>query len=248
VKTLRDCRALLQRHQGKHGRVTALIVSHAHGDHLSGQALRVLADEGIPIQCHRKVLPHLRARHRGGAGSGSPIQAFPDDVFAVGDFRIAAVPLSHAPDVPTFGFVIRQGTGHARRKIVIATDFHDPSNLLPHLHGADFVFVEANHDPQLLSENFNPNSRWHLSNGKTAGLLVQAARGAARPPRNVVLGHLSEKRNRDALAVQAVRREFARQGARVPFELETAPKFEASRIIAIGEGLHESAARQGRLF
>jgi ribonuclease BN (tRNA processing enzyme) len=135
-----------------------------------------------------------------------------------------------------------------RRKIVIATDFHDPSNLLPHLHGADFVFVEANHDPQLLSENFNPNSRWHLSNGKTGALLVQAVRSAARPPRNVVLGHLSEKRNRDALALQEVRRAFARHGMRVPFELETAPKFEASRIVAIGESPHEPAARQGRLF
>jgi hypothetical protein len=119
---------------------------------------------------------------------------------------------------------------------------------LPHLHGADFVFVEANHDTQLLSENFNPNSRWHLSNGKTALLLAQAFRAAARHPANVVLGHLSEKRNRDALALQEVRRAFARQGMRMGFELETAPKFEPSRVIAIGEHLHERAGRQGRLF
>jgi phosphoribosyl 1,2-cyclic phosphodiesterase len=248
VTTLRDCRALLRRHRDRHGPVTALLVSHAHADHLSRQALRVLEDEGIPIRCHRKVLPHLRSRHGLDGGTLSPIQPFPDDGLTVGDFRIAAVPLSHAPGVPTFGFVIRAGCGGPRRTIVIATDFHEPANLLPHLQGADFVFVEANHDPQLLREHFNPNSRWHLSNGRTAGLLVAALRGASRPPRNVVLGHLSEKRNRDGLALQEVRRAFSRQGMRVPFELETAPKFEASRIIPIGEGFQDRGGRQGRLF
>ena len=66
------------------------------------------------------------------------------------------------------------------RTIVICTDFYDPSDALPHLADADFVFVEANHDVQLLREYFNPNSRFHLSNGETARLLVQAIRAGGR--------------------------------------------------------------------
>jgi len=233
IKTLRDCRALVRAHQDQHGPVTAVVVSHSHGDHLSRQALRVFGDQGIPIHCHRKVLPLLRSRHRVEDGTGSPIFGFSDDGLTIGDFRIAAVPLSHAPEVPTFGFLVRAGHDSRRRTMLIATDFHEPSNVLPHLPGADFVFLEANHDPQLLREHFNPNSRWHLSNGQTAHLLVQAFRKGARTPQNVVLGHLSELRNRDQLARREVERAFARHGMKVGFELETAPKSEASRIITI---------------
>ncbi len=233
IKTLRDCRALLQTHRDEHGPVTALLVSHAHGDHLSRQALRAFADEGIPIRCHRKVLAQLRSRRAAENIAQFPIHAFGEEGIDVGDFRISPVPLSHAPDVPTFGFAVSAGHGSNRRRILIATDFCEPSDVLPHLAGTDFLFLEANHDPQLLSEHFNPSSRWHLSNGQTARLLVQAFRSGARLPRNVVLGHLSDIRNRDGLAVREIERGFARAGMKVRFHLETAPKFEASRIIAV---------------
>jgi hypothetical protein len=49
----------------------------------------------------------------------------------------------------------------------------------------------------------------------------------------VVLGHLSEERNRDRLAIQEVERAFASRGLAVPFELETAPRFEPSRVFTI---------------
>ncbi|MBP1635790.1 MAG: yycJ [Acidobacteria bacterium] len=248
IGTLRGCRALLRRHQDRHGPVSALVVSHSHRDHLSAQALKVLGGEGIPIRCHRHVLPQLRTLHGLGAGDGSLLQGFGDGGLTVGEFRITPVALSHWPSVPTFGFLVSAAMGTRRRTVVIATDFHDPSNLLPHLRGADFVFVEANHDLQLLEEHFNPNSRWHLSNVKTAHLLVEAFRDGARAPGNVVLGHLSEKRNEDVLARQEIRRAFARRGLKPEFELETAPKFDASRVIAIGPGPRERAARQGRLF
>ncbi len=233
IGTLRDCRALLRRHQDRYGPVSALVVSHAHRDHLSGKALRVMSEEGIPIQCHRKVLPQLRARHGIGGGAPSPVQAFADAGMTVGEFRIIPVPLSHAPDTPTFGFVVRASLGTRRRTIVIATDFRDPSNLLPHLRGADFVFVEANHDLELLRRRFNYASQWHLSNAQTASLLVGAMAGTSRPPGNVVLGHLSDERNEDALALREVRRAFAGRGLKVEFELETAPKFEPSRLFRI---------------
>lgn len=235
IKTLRDCRTLLQTHQDEHGPVTALVVSHAHGDHVSRQALRVFGDEGIPIRCHRKVLAQLRSRRAADGIAQSAIHAFGDEGTDVGDFRVSPLALSHAPDVPTFGFAVTAGHGSGRRKIVIATDFCEPSDVLPHLAGTDFLFLEANHDPQLLSEHFNPSSRWHLSNGQTAHLLVQAFRPGARLPRNVVLGHLSDVRNRDRLAVREIERGFARAGLTVRFHLETAPKFEASRIIPLAE-------------
>jgi phosphoribosyl 1,2-cyclic phosphodiesterase len=249
IRTLRDCRALLKRHQGRFGPVSALVVSHAHGDHLSRQGLRALGEEGIPVLCHKKVVPQVRSRHESEMDGASSIAAFPGDSFTVGDFEITAIPLAHAPGVATFGFRVRAGHGSRRRTALISTDFHEPAHLLPHLHETDFVFIEANHDVELLSRNFNPNSRWHLSNVKTARLLAEAFRSGARPT-TVVLGHLSEERNRESLAVQEVKRCFVRNGLKMEFELQVAPKFEPSPVIAIAEHgpLRAFPAKQGRLF
>ncbi len=236
VRTLRECRTLLREHQDGHGPVDAVLVSHAHGDHLTGQALRVLEEAGIPIRAHRDVASQLRDRHDGERAYRSPIQPFPADAFTVGDFRITAVPLPHAPGVPTFGFVILSGHGAAHRKIVVCTDFHDFSPIVPHLEGADFVFVEANHDLDLLRAHPNPNSRYHLNNVKAAWLLCHGVRRGHFVPGTVVLGHLSEERNRERLALGEVDRVFARQGLGVDFSLEAAPKHEPSRVIAIGRG------------
>jgi phosphoribosyl 1,2-cyclic phosphodiesterase len=233
VTTLRDCRATLRQHQEDHGPLHGVLVSHAHGDHLSRNAVRVLRDEGIGIYGHSRIVPGLRRRHGIGSGSGSPIQPFPGDRFTLGDFEVIAIPLPHTPDVPTFGFGIQAGHGTTRHKIVVCTDFYDGSPVLPHLAGADFLFVEANHDLELLRQHFNPNSRYHLSNVRTAQLLCDAVRDGRSAPRLVVLGHLSEKRNREGLAMREVERAFEREGMRMPFELETAPRQEPSRVIKI---------------
>jgi phosphoribosyl 1,2-cyclic phosphodiesterase len=234
VTTLRDCRAILRQHQQEQGPVHRVLVSHAHGDHLSRDAVRVLQDEGIPVYGHSGSVPGLRARHGIGGGHGSAVRPFPADRFTVGEFEVTAIPLRHAPGVPTFGFAVHAGHGATRRKLVICTDFNDASPVLPHLAGADFVFLEANHDLDLLRQHFNPNSRYHLSNAQTARLLCDAVRGERPAPRQVMLGHLSERRNRDGLAMREVERAFDRQGTPMPFALETAPRREASRVVTIG--------------
>lgn len=233
ITTLRDCRALLRDHAAAHGPIAGLVVSHAHGDHLSGQALRVMGEEGVNVLAHPKVVSQLRGRHAAGTGGVSAIRPFEGDAVALGGFLISAIPLSHAPNVATYGFAITAGHGTGQRRIVVCTDFYDPRDVLPHLAGADFVFVEANHDVDLLRQHFNPNSRFHSNNGRTARLLAEASRRGAMTPRHVVLGHLSEERNRDQLALREVERAFAVQGLKIQFPLETAPKRQPSRVIRL---------------
>jgi phosphoribosyl 1,2-cyclic phosphodiesterase len=228
VKTLRDCRTLVRGHRDRHGPVAGALVSHAHGDHLSRDGFRVLREHDIPILSHRRVAPQLLARIDGGAEDGEGVRAFPGERFTIGEFDVTAVPLTHAPGVPNFGFVIVAGHGTRRRTIVVCTDFNDVADIAPHVPGADFLFVEANHDLDLLRRHFNPNSRYHLNNGQTASLLCDAARSRRFSPRAVVLGHLSAERNRDHLALDEVRRGFAAQGLKAPCPIETAPRFEPS--------------------
>jgi phosphoribosyl 1,2-cyclic phosphodiesterase len=233
VKTLRDCRALLRDHQEQHGPVRAVLVSHSHGDHLSTDAVRILGEQGIAIHTHAGAGRQLRERYAGGRRVTCQIHHFPADRFAVDDLEIQTVTVPHAPGIPTVGFVIRVGHGPRRRTAVVATDFYDFSTLLPHLPGADFVFVEANHDLDLLRRHFNPNSRWHLNNVKTAWMLCHAAREGRFRPRAVVLGHLSRERNRESLAIGEVQRVFERQQMAVPFDLDAAPRYEPSRVFRI---------------
>jgi phosphoribosyl 1,2-cyclic phosphodiesterase len=234
VKTLRDCRALVRRHLNQHGPIVGALVSHSHADHLSREGFRVLSEHGIPVHSHHRVAPQLLERLDGEAGDGHAVRAFPGDSFTVGEFDITAVPLPHAPGVPNFGFVIRTGHHARRRKIVVCTDFNDVADIAPHLPGADFVFVEANHDLDLLRRHFNPSSRYHMNNGQTASLLCDGARSRRFGPKSVVLGHLSAERNRDHLALGEVRRAFAAQGLKAPCAIETAPRFEPSDVFSIG--------------
>ena len=233
VRTLRDCRALLHDHQRQHGAIDAVLISHAHGDHLSGDAVRVLGEQGIAMHTHAAAAPQLHERHGGQSPAACRFHHFPGDRFSIGDFDITTIALPHAPRVPNVGFVVRAGQGTLRRTAVFATDFYDFSPLLPHLAGADFVFVEANHDLELLRRHFNPNSKWHMNNVKTAWMLCHAAREGAFRPGTVVLGHLSKERNREALAIGEVQRVFERQGIPMPFDLVAAPKLEASRVFKI---------------
>lgn len=234
VRTLRDCRAIVRGHRDAHGPIHAALVTHAHGDHLSADGFRVLHEEGVPIYGPPHAVPQLRARHRLDDGDRSPIAAFPADGFVLGDFEITPIRLPHAPEMPTFGFAIEAGHGARRRKLVMATDLRDAAAVRPHLSAADFVFIEANHDLGLLRRHPNPNSRYHLSNVKTAALLGEAYGDGHQAPQLVVLGHLSEERNRDHLALDEIEREFERRGARVPFALEIAPRREAGRVMRIG--------------
>ena len=233
VRTLRDCRAIVRRHLDAHGPIVGALVSHSHGDHLSRDGCRVLQESGIPVHGHRRVVPQLLARVDGETADRQAVRAFPADRFVIGEFDITAVPVPHAPDVPNFGFVIRAGHGTRQRTIVVCTDFNDIADIAPHLAGADFVFVEANHDVDLLRRHFNPNSRYHLNNGQTASLLCDAVRSRRFGPKAIVLGHLSAERNRDHLALGEVRRALGAVGLKAPCPIETAPRFEPSALFRL---------------
>jgi phosphoribosyl 1,2-cyclic phosphodiesterase len=231
VKTQCECRQVLEEHAGRAGHLDAVIVSHAHGDHMSYGALRVLGCEGVRILGDARVLRQLRDRHQPEDWKAPPaMQAMPG-VVDIGDFRVRRFEVPHAPQVPSFGFAITARVGEKERSFVVCTDFNDFGEVLPHFLDTDFVFVEANHDLELLRRHPNPASRYHLNNVKSASLLCHVVRRSATPPRAVMLGHLSEERNRRALAIGEVTRMFQRTGTGLRFHLEAAPASRPSEVV-----------------
>jgi ribonuclease BN (tRNA processing enzyme) len=234
VKVQRECREILEQHARRAGTLDAVIVSHAHGDHMAYGSLRVLGREGIRIVADGRVIRQLRDRYAPQEWKRPPEMRQATTVpFDIGDFRLTPIEVPHAPDVPNFAFVITARDRGARRTIVICTDFHDYAGILPRFVDADFIFVEANHDLDLLRQHPNYASRYHLNNVKAASLLHHAARQSARSPKAVMLGHLSEERNRRALAISEVGRMFERRGTKMRFDLDAAPARRASEVVEI---------------
>ncbi len=234
LKAQYRCHDLLDRHVPDLGRLGAVLITHSHTDHIGYPALRVLSERGVCIRAHRRVLRQVEdLLELCELHDDRYVKPFDESVFHIGAFAIQPVPLPHSPGVPNFGFVIRHGAGAEQRKIVVATDFNDPGALTPHVRDADFIFIESNHDPDLLRRYPNPNSAYHMSNPRTATLLYEAISASRKPPQAVMLGHLSDERNDRTIARAAVTDVFRRHERAVAFALHTAPLYEPSRIVEI---------------
>ncbi len=234
LKVQREFRELLDVHARDAGALDGVLISHAHGDHAAHGALRVLRRHAVPVYAQRQVLRRVREVHDIDGWDQAPrLHAFPAERFQVGDFTVVPIEVPHSPGVPTFGFVLTVHDGRTRRKLVVCTDFYDYARVLPQFVDADFIFLEANHDRKLLQQHPNPNRHYHLNNVKTAWLLHHAVRRSARPPVAVLLGHLSEERNRRHLALGEIGKLFDRQGTEIAFDLDTAPAHRPSTIVEI---------------
>ena len=226
----RDLDAVLTAVRGE----VAVVVSHAHTDHIGYSGLKMLAKRGIPIRAHASVAEQI-CNYQSFDGWGQRPQFLPFDEapFDAGPFQVQAVPVPHAPGVPNFGFVVTCSAGGQQRKLVLCTDFHDFAPLAPELIDADFIYVESNHDPELLRLHPNPASRYHLSNPKTGELLTDAIWRSRRTPQAVMLGHLSRERNHPNLALETVNGALDRAGVHHEFMLTTAPLYAPSSAIEI---------------
>ncbi|NLK41387.1 MAG: MBL fold metallo-hydrolase [Planctomycetes bacterium] len=215
---------------GQEMAISSILLTHTHSDHIAYYPLRVLEEMNLPIRLHEACVGPLQERHYNGRRFDSlRLRPFGDEGFEVGDFWVRPFEVAHQPHCATFGFEIHG----EEKKIAIATDLCEWERQLEHFVDADFIFVESNHDLGLLRERYNPNSRYHLPNPQAAKLLKAVIRESKKPPRQVMLGHLSSQRNTPRLAVCETARAFERAGGTMPFALSAAPLKSASGVIRI---------------
>jgi phosphoribosyl 1,2-cyclic phosphodiesterase len=178
----------------------AVLITHRHGDHLGPAAWKLGAPVWLDAANAREA-----ARH-GQLGDG--VRQYGGAPLSFGPFRVTPVPLPHPGGGrwTSHGFLIECGP----RRIAYATDLgHVPARVADILAGADLVFLESNHDPDLELASGRPawsidwvlSDHGHLSNAQCAEALSRIRRA-----HTVVLGHLSEDCNRPALALSHARR------------------------------------------
>lgn len=214
--------------------IDALIISHIHTDHISYYPLRVFEHLPTTVMVHRDTIEQLKRKHFNGYGFADlDLQTFSTEPFTVGDFTFNPFQLAHHPDVPTYGFTVTCKLRDSVKKIVIATDFKDWTSVFDNFLDADFIFVESNHDLELLRRYYNHNSNYHLSNPETSELLYNICQKSARPPKSVMLGHISSQRNDTKIAIKEVRRFFKKNGTTPKFKIHAAPLRTPSETIEI---------------
>jgi phosphoribosyl 1,2-cyclic phosphodiesterase len=182
------------------GRVDAVVVTHAHGDHI-GACEGFAKRWKIPVFMSESTA--RVAKHKGGRalrvyGAREP--------FAIGAFTISPLPLPH--DAAQVALAISDGV----RRAAIATDLGEvPPGLRSHLAGCDVILIESNHDVDMLRTGPYPgylkkriaSARGHLSNMQTHDLLRALPNNG--PLHTVVLMHLSQTNNRPEIALDVAR-------------------------------------------
>jgi phosphoribosyl 1,2-cyclic phosphodiesterase len=183
-------------------RISAIVVSHEHGDHCRGVApfakhldIPIFMTDGAYAASGMTIDDRKRQRIESGS-------AF--DVFGI-VFTPFAVP--HDAADPIALTVEKDGI-----KLAVVLDLGYVTNLVvERLKGCDGIILESNHDVSMLKVGPYPwalkqrvmSRRGHLSNDMVAGYLAGGFDGGAR---HVILAHLSEKNNLPDLAMLSARR------------------------------------------
>ncbi len=202
--------------QGIHpGALDAVLVSHAHTDHLDYPGLKLMVDQEVPLLMGDATRAAAERLFRAGRKRPLPadrcVALRTGTTYLVNDLEVTPFEVSH--DVPTVGFRIEVQSAGRRRRLTVATDLGcAPEALIAPFLDADVVLIEANYNVEMLRRSRrHPDSkarvagdRGHLSNLQAGTFLDAVVNASSHPPAAVVLVHLSEEHNTPALALAEV--------------------------------------------
>lgn len=177
-----------------------IVVTHEHGDHISGVA-RLARKFNLPVW-----LTHGTLRMQGIAFSEITVTEInPHATFAIGDIEVQPYLVPHDAVEP-----VQYVFGDGARRLGVLTD---TGHVTPHieavLNGCHALVLECNHDVEMLHNGRYPASLkqrvggrfGHLSN-QQAGKLLSSLDN--RYLQHIVAAHLSRHNNLPGLAVSAL--------------------------------------------
>lgn len=169
----------------------AIIITHEHTDHVKGAGILSRRFD-IPVYMTKETYNACS-----NLGKIKDLRFFEcGSAFEVSGVTINPFSISHDACDPT-GLTL----SHAGKKIGIATDLGVVTNLVrSHLRDANLLYVESNHDPQMLVNGAYPwhlkqrikSRTGHLSNSEARDLVGELVHSELH---HVVLAHLSEENN-----------------------------------------------------
>lgn len=215
-------------------RLSAIVLTHEHYDHIRG-AEKIARKSEVPIYLSRGT---LKASSLDTTGLKTVL--FENDTtFTIGELQVHACKTIHdAADPSCFVVEARDGT-----RVGIASDLgYVDDGVLRHLSGCDGLFFESNHDLDMLRLGSYPwplkrrimSKYGHLSNDDSVNA-VQRLLGAEL--KTLCMIHLSQKNNHESIVRDMCTRLLRRTGASIEFAI--AKQFEPT-------GLFDVARRRPR--
>lgn len=215
------------------GDLDAILITHAHRDHIHGAGimsrkydLPLYATEGTWCEMEPlvgKIKPEKQMYLQNNAS------------LELGDLKIETFPTSHDAMEPV-GFIC----GYGDKSVGIATDSGVFTTAMGNkLRNVACLVLEANHDTEMLNKGPYPwylkrriaSILGHLSNESAGGALL---RTMGEKTKNVILAHLSEENNRPALALQTVLEILGKnQVSLEEVDITVAPRYRAGMCIRI---------------
>ena len=195
--------------------ISAVLVTHAHADHVNAYFIREMAMCGIPVYCHEEILGPIFKRHHHYLKQPhkKTFHSFTDMDFTIGALSVRAFEVMHDSDGGCFGYTIQKSTEAGVKKISMATDLAVPDKkVIAEFVDSDVMMIESNHDIEMLDNS--PRTAWlkhrikttgHLSNEECALFAVEAVKQSANRPHTIVLAHLSDQCNTHNLAHQCTK-------------------------------------------
>jgi phosphoribosyl 1,2-cyclic phosphodiesterase len=181
--------------------LSGIVVTHEHGDHISGVA-RLARKFNLPVWLTHGT---LRGLSRTFDKAVQLHEIDPHQAFAIGDIEVIPYPVPHDAAEPV-QFVFSDG---ARRLGILTDAGCSTAHIEQTLNGCDALVLECNHDNDMLwngDYHYSLKRRvggrlGHLNNQEAAGILGRLDVGRLQ---HLIAAHLSRKNNTAELAVQAL--------------------------------------------
>ena len=191
--------------------IEGIIITHEHSDHIKS-AGAFCRKYNCKIFANSEEWPILLKKI--GEVPLENKKSFIQNEFYIGDTFVKGFELSHDSN-SCFGYTFSCEDG----KFSIATDLgFAPKSVIENLKDSSLVFLEANHDENLLLNNPKYplilkkrilSNKGHLSNISCANAILDLMGGNLQ---QVVLSHLSEENNNPLLAYNTVKEELSKHG------------------------------------
>lgn len=181
--------------------LSGIVVTHEHGDHISGVA-RLARKYNLPVWLTHGT---LRAQAKAFAGIADIREIDPHLAFVIGDIEITPYPVPHDAAEPV-QFVFSDGV----RRLGVLTDTGcSTAHIEQTLSGCHALVLECNHDTEMLMNSDYPYSLkqrvggrfGHLNNQESAAILARLDMSRLQ---HLIAAHLSRRNNTPELAVRAL--------------------------------------------
>ncbi len=207
--------------------IEAILITHEHTDHIQG--LRVLAYKmGIPVFANQETAKGIVETYH----DCPKFKIFSTgETFHYKDLEIHPFSIQHDTLDPVAFTIKSEGL-----KLGFCTDLGFVTSLVRNqLKDCDYLYLEANHEPDMVHASARPmiykqrvlGKSGHLSNTQCGDLLAQVAHSGLK---HVHLAHLSQECNSPEKAISVIKEILSKNG--IDLEMCVAPQDRVSRAIA----------------